>query len=183
MHRSALACAALLVCAMSPAVAQHADGYASFQTRDIKALSPEQVEDLREGRGMGLSLPAELNGTPGPLHVLQLRETLNITPMQSIAIEAIRSEMSAAARRLGASIIDAEAELDAAFKGGTADESGIRFLTQRIAGLNGELRATHLSAHLKTRGVLSEIQVAAYNAARGYADKDSAADIPQGHKH
>jgi hypothetical protein len=91
--------------------------------------------------------------------------------------------MVAIARRLGASIIDAEAKLDAAFKGGAIDESTIRSLTQRIAGLNGELRAIHLSAHLKTRGVLSDIQVAAYNAARGYADKGPLADVPRSHKH
>jgi hypothetical protein len=32
--------------------------------RSIKALSDQQVSDLRAGRGMGLALAAELNGYP-----------------------------------------------------------------------------------------------------------------------
>lgn len=61
----------MTIAAAAPAFAQHAGhhhahppqpgGYAGMQTREIKALSPEQVADLREGRGMGASLPAELN--------------------------------------------------------------------------------------------------------------------------
>jgi hypothetical protein len=41
--------------------------YAGMQTRPIKALSAEQVADLKAGRGMGLAMAAELNGYPGPL--------------------------------------------------------------------------------------------------------------------
>jgi hypothetical protein len=37
-----------------------------MQSRPIKALSDQQVSDLRAGRGMGLALAAELNGYPGP---------------------------------------------------------------------------------------------------------------------
>lgn len=46
--------------------------YTGLQERPIKALSDQQIDDLREGRGMGLALPAELNGYPGPRHVLGL---------------------------------------------------------------------------------------------------------------
>ena len=45
--------------------------YAGMQTRAIKALSDQQIADLRAGRGMGMALPAELNGYPGPAHVLE----------------------------------------------------------------------------------------------------------------
>ena len=34
--------------------------------RPIKALSAQNIDDLRNGRGMGQSMPAELNGYPGP---------------------------------------------------------------------------------------------------------------------
>ena len=74
MPRTSLVLPLLLSVLATAAVAQHNGGYAGFEQREIKALSPEQTEDLREGRGMGLSLPAELNGSPGPLHVLQLRD-------------------------------------------------------------------------------------------------------------
>ena len=51
------------------ALAQSHKPYAGMESRAIKALSPQQIADLREGRGMGLALPAELNGYPGPMHV------------------------------------------------------------------------------------------------------------------
>lgn len=151
--------------------------YAGMQTRDIKALSPEQVADLREGKGMGASLPAELNGVPGPLHVLQLEARLNVTPEQRLQLERITADMKTQAQRLGDDIVAAEGSLDAAFKSGTADEAFIRTTTARIAELQGQLRAVHLIAHLKTRQVLSDQQVVAYNEARGYAAQ------PGAHKH
>jgi hypothetical protein len=154
----------------SQAVAQHQhqSGYAGMESRDIKALSPEQIADLREGRGMGASLPAELNGIPGPLHVLQLKGQLHVTPEQQVALERITAEMKAYAQRLGQQVIAAESALDQAFRAGTADETVIHDATGRIASLNGELRAVHLVAHLKTKRLLSDQQVLAYNEARGY---------------
>ena len=53
--------------------------YAGLESRAIKALAPSEVEDLRQGNGMGMALPAELNGYPGPRHVLDLAEELNLT--------------------------------------------------------------------------------------------------------
>ena len=47
---------------------------AGMQARSIKALSEQQVADLKAGRGMGLALSAELNGYPGPAHVLELSD-------------------------------------------------------------------------------------------------------------
>ena len=170
MPRLALLLTSFLACASPWMFAQHSDGYASSQGRTIKALSAEQVQDLLEGRGMGLSLPAELNGSPGPLHVLQLREELHITQGQVTDIERIRADMVTTARRLGAAIIAKEEELDAAFKGGQVSEADIQSMTARVATLSGELRAAHLTAHLQTRRLLTPPQIAAYNAARGYAD-------------
>jgi Spy/CpxP family protein refolding chaperone len=149
-----------------------------MQTREIKALSPEAIADLREGRGMGASLPAELNGVPGPLHVLELKEPLKVTPEQLTALQRITAEMKASAQHLGRQVIAAEGELDQTFKAGTADEQAIRAATARIAALNGELRAAHLVAHLKTRQLLSDEQVALYNQARGYTSSTTS-----GHKH
>jgi hypothetical protein len=161
--------------AAAPAFAQHAhqpsaqSGYAGMQERDIKALSAEQVADLRDGKGMGASLAAELNGVPGPLHVLQLRERLDVTSEQAAQLEHITAVMKTQARRLGEEIVAAEAALDAGFKSGQADKAFIQTTTARISQLQGELRAVHLIAHLMTRQVLSDQQVVAYNHARGYA--------------
>ena len=56
------------------AVAQSHRPYAGLEVRSIKALPEQQIADLRAGRGMGLALAAELNGYPGPMHVLELAE-------------------------------------------------------------------------------------------------------------
>jgi len=153
-----------------PVWAQHSHSpYAGMQERDVKALSSEQIEDLLEGRGMGATLPAELNGVPGPLHVLQLKERLQVTVEQQAALEAITGTMKASAQELGAKVIDAERELDHAFRQGSPDEKVVRQLTDRIGALNAELRAVHLIAHLRTRQILTQRQIVAYNDVRGYA--------------
>lgn len=169
--------ALLTLVAANAALAQHAghshqpqpSGYAGMQTREIKALSPEQVADLREGRGMGASLPAELNGAPGPMHVLELSQQLKVTAEQRAALERVKSEMKTSAQQLGAQVIAAEAALDDGFKTATIDEKGIGDATARIAALQGQLRAVHLTAHLKTKQVLTGEQIMAYNQARGYS--------------
>ena len=72
MKSLAIATALLL---LSPAAFAQSP-YAGMQTRPIKALSEQQVADLKAGRGMGLALPAELNGYPAPIHVLELSDQL-----------------------------------------------------------------------------------------------------------
>jgi len=148
---------------------QPQSGYAGLQDRDIKALSQEQVADLQEGRGMGASLPAELSGVPGPLHVLQLKGKLNVTTEQQASLERISAEMKASAQQLGQQVIAAEAALDRAFKTGGADQESIPETTARIGAVQGQLRSVHLIAHLQTKQLLSGAQVVAYNEARGYS--------------
>jgi hypothetical protein len=185
-HTAASAAASLLLATvMAAASAQHAghgvapSAYAGLQAREIKALSAEQVAELRQGRGMGASLPAELNGVPGPLHVLELAERLEVSAAQRASLERIAADMKRSAQRLGEELIAAEARLDAAFKSGTADERVIAESTARIGALQGQLRAVHLIAHLETRRLLTAGQVDAYQAARGYA----AAAPRDPHKH
>lgn len=116
---------------------------------------------------MGASLPAELNGAPGPLHVLQLAVQLKVTPEQQAALERLTIAMKTSAQQLGAQVIAAEAELDEAFKSGAMDDKTIQAATARITVLQGQLSAVHLTAHLLTKGLLSQDQVVAYNVARG----------------
>lgn len=51
-----------------PTFAQPANPYAGQETREIKVLSPKEVDDLGQGRGTGLAKAAELNRYPGLLH-------------------------------------------------------------------------------------------------------------------
>src|SRR5215211_9358946 len=82
--RFAFALVAILV-AGGPAFAQHRHppaSYAGLQQRAVKALSAEQIADLRAGRGMSLALAAGLNGYPGPAHVLEQADALALTAQQ-----------------------------------------------------------------------------------------------------
>ncbi|MBT3972460.1 MAG: hypothetical protein HOE99_01485, partial [Acidiferrobacteraceae bacterium] len=51
-----------------------ASPYVGQETRVIKSLSAEDIDDLINGRGWGLAKPAELNGVPGPAHLLEMQQ-------------------------------------------------------------------------------------------------------------
>lgn len=166
------------LCAAAPALAQqeHQHGaqaapssYTSLTGRDIKALSDSQIAQYRSGEGMGFALPAELNHYPGPKHTLDMADHLGLSAQQRQTIERARDAMQAAARPLGDSIVAAERELDRGFAAGTIDERRLRTLTAEIARLQGELRYTHLRAHLAVRTALTADQIRLYDAMRGYA--------------
>lgn len=158
----------LLLVTLPAALAQQQSEYVQMSSGQIKALSSQQIEDLRNGRGMGLSLPAELNSTPGPLHVLELRAVLQVSDAQARELEGIIASMKARAQNLGIEVIETERALDLGFATGALDEAGVEKLTQRIASLVGRLRAVHLNAHLETKRLLSPAQISAYDLARGY---------------
>jgi len=80
--------------------------YAGMQTRSIKALSEQQVNDLGAGRGMGLALAAELNGYPGPSHVLELADKLELSADQRTKVQRLFDSMKAEAIPLGSRLIE-----------------------------------------------------------------------------
>lgn len=143
--------------------------YAGLQGRRTKALSEEDAAGLPAGRGMALALAAELNGYPGPMHVLEHGEALRLTPAQRAAAEALRERMAGEARAIGARIVALEEELDRLFAGGTADAGRLAALTASIGALDGRLREAHLAAHIAMRDALDADQRAAYAWLRGYA--------------
>ena len=88
MIRTVLACALILISSASIAETP----YAGLQARQIKSLSEQQVADLKAGRGMGMALAAELNGYPGPAHVLRMsRSLLNIAkrPLPRLTLRGV----------------------------------------------------------------------------------------------
>src|SRR6188768_885695 len=131
----------LIVCIAFVTSAQAQTPYAGMQTRQIKALSEQQVADLGAGQGMGLALAAELNGYPGPVHVLELADALQLTGEQRHATHQLMQAHKAEARELGAQVLAAEGELDRAFAGRRIDDAEIARLTARIGELQGRLRA------------------------------------------
>jgi len=157
-----------LVAAGISGVRAETSPYAGMQNRGLKALSEQQIEDLRGGRGMGFALAAELNSYPGPAHVLELARALNLFEGQHDRTRLLLEEMRNTAVPLGNEVLVKEAELDQAFAGGRIDDAGLHRILADIGRLQGELRYTHLKYHLAMRGVLSPDQIATYDRLRGY---------------
>lgn len=162
----------------APSIAQH-QPYAALTERPIKALSADDVANLRAGRGMGMALPAELNRYPGPSHVLENQAALGLTEEQREQVQHQFESMRSDAIAIGEQIIARESALDALFKSGSADAASIDAATAGLASLYGQLRAVHLRTHLATRATLTDAQLAAYQGLRGY-DRADAAPV---HKH
>jgi ABC-type sugar transport system substrate-binding protein len=168
---------ALLLAASSvPALAQHrhapaASPYAGFEKRAVRALSDQQVANLKAGRGMGYALAAELNGYPGPSHVLELEGQLGLTEAQQRRIQDLLDAMKAETIPLGERLIAQEAELDRQFSGRTVTTASLSEATAAIGATHGALRAAHLKYHLPTVGVLTPDQVGMYNDLRGYSGR------------
>lgn len=160
---------ATLLLASTTAFAQ--TSYAGMQTRPIKALSEQQVADLGAGRGMGFALAAELNGYPGPSHVLELADKLDLSANQRASIQRLFESMKAEALPLGAKLIEQEADLDKQFASHAVTPASLRASTAAAALTQGELRETHLKYHLSTVAVLSPGQIQRYTALRGYGDQ------------
>lgn len=147
---------------------QHATPYAGQQQRDIKALSDQQIADLRQGRGMGLALAAELNGYPGPLHVLELSDRLQLTAEQHQQFQRLFESMKAEAIAAGEALIADERALDRAFAERSMTPDALAALTARIGEAQGRLRAVHLKYHLSSADLLSHEQRRRYADLRGY---------------
>jgi Spy/CpxP family protein refolding chaperone len=154
---------------MAAQAALAATPYAGLEQRSIKALSQDQIDDLRAGRGMGLALAAELNGFPGPKHVLELADELALTPEQRQRTEILFREMQRQAVVLGEQVIAGEEALDRLFLEGHPSEDEVEVATLALGLLQGKLRAHHLRYHLAMHELLSPDQIGRYRALRGYA--------------
>lgn len=135
-------------------------------------LSQREAQQLLAGRGMGLARPAEMNGYPGPRHVLDLADELALTPEQKQQAREARERVATEAPELGRRIVEKELALDRLFRSGSADEARISELTQDIAQLRAALRAIHLHAHLVMHRALAVDQIRTYMDARSHALPD-----------
>jgi hypothetical protein len=163
LHAAVLAVA--LVC--GPAAAQETP-YAGFDARDIASLSEADVAAILAGEGWGLALPAELNGYPGPAHVLELADALNLTGRQQAEIQIIFDAMRAEAQDAGRAYVAAERHLSMMFGMGHAEADRLDMLLASSAAALARLRAVHLKAHLAVTPLLTDDQKQTYQDLRGY---------------
>jgi hypothetical protein len=161
------------------AATPYAGPYAGLETRPVKGLSDQQIADLRAGRGMGLALPAELNGYPGPLHVLDLADALGLSLPQRQRTKELFDAMKTETVTLGERLIELEADLDRLFATKAVQLATLDQATAAIGVIQGTLRAAHLGYHLAMTELLTPEQVRRYGELRGYAG----AYDQQGHGH
>jgi hypothetical protein len=137
--------------------ATHATMEAAMQT-----MSHDKIAGLLEGKGMGAAKAAEKNGYPGPKHVLELDDKLELTDAQKDEVTGIFTAAQADFRTLGKQVVEAEAAMNMAFADGTITDADLLTFVMASAEAQGMLRARHLAAHMATRTVLTDEQVSQY---------------------
>jgi Spy/CpxP family protein refolding chaperone len=176
------AVAAATLAFAAAAVAQTSP-YAGEQQRSIKALDARDMTALRQGQGLGFAKAAELNGYPGPMHTLELAAPLQLSEAQREATRRLMDEHKARARELGEAVIQAELALDRLFADRQATPASVSEATQRIAALQAQLRAEHLTTHLAQTALMTPAQAQRYAELRGYTGAAPAPAHSHGHRH
>lgn len=170
MSRSIVVSAAVVILGAIAAVAaaQHAGHGSGTEAahRRMRQAQEEFDRVIADGRGAGLAFAADHNGYPGPLHVLELKERLALTPAQESRMESLMAAMFAASRPKSAALLEAEARLRRLFAEGVADEPRVRTAVADVERARAEVRLVHLLAHLQTRQVLTGEQRRLYHQAR-----------------
>jgi len=160
---------AAVIASVGTAALAQVSPYAGQEQHDIKSLSPQEVTALLTGQGAGFAKAAELNGYPGPAHVVELADQLTLSPDQLQKSRQLMDEHKERARRLGAEVVAAERALDRLFGEQRAEAAAVASAAERVGLLQARLRAEHLNTHLLQTAVLSVEQVRRYGELRGYA--------------
>lgn len=132
----------------------------------IQAYQAEADRVITEGLGFGMAFAADRNGYPGPVHVLELRDRLDLTPEQEAKVVALRDAMFAVSHPAAARLLQAEARLERLFAEARADDTAVRATLAEVERARMEARAVHLLTHLQTRAVLTEAQRRTYHELR-----------------
>jgi Spy/CpxP family protein refolding chaperone len=146
----------------------HESAYAGEEARSIKSLSDDDISELSQGGGWGLAKAAELNGMPGPSHILKMERELALTADQQARVRNVFQGMQREAVAEGARYISLEEDLEARFRERDVSETELKAALTKIEESRARLRFVHLSAHLALLDVLTKPQIDTYNRLRGY---------------
>ena len=158
------------ICLYTPAAwaGEALSPYSGQETREIKAVSKDEITGYLSGDGMGFAKAAELNHYPGPKHVLELADQLQLSEEQRRKTQAVFEDMNLKAVNLGKQLVEKERVLDSRFAEGNISDLELGQLVTEISVLHGKIRAVHLQAHLAERLLLTANQLSLYDALRGY---------------
>lgn len=107
---------------------------------------------------------AQLNHYPLPDKLLQYKTQLDLSPSQVTAITAVIKQLKMKRLEIGESIIRNERTLDSLFRHNRLNDGSIIFYGNRYGLYEGEYRTAVLEACFKTRRLLSDRQVSAFEA-------------------
>ena len=147
--------------------------YKGQQHRSIKALSQNDIDGYLQGKGMGFAKAAELNHYPGPRHVLDLSEKLELSEEQLKQTQTLFNSMQTNAKIFGKQLIEHEQELDGLFAQGSINKKSLEKILQDIGAIQAQLRNVHLSTHLEQKQLLNNHQIVMYDRIRGYGTNGS----------
>lgn len=142
--------------------------YAGQEANAITSLSDAEIRGLLAGEGMGFARAAELHRHPGPKHVLDLAEELELSDQQLAQTQAVFDAMQARAIDLGTQLVAQEKALDELFAAGQVSPDALDHHLANIGATRAKLRGVHLHAHLAMRQLLTAEQVHRYDRLRGY---------------
>jgi Spy/CpxP family protein refolding chaperone len=165
------------------AFAAQPGSYSGQEQREIKALSPDEIQSYLAGKGAGLAKAAEFNHYPGPAHVLELADKLQLNEEQILRTKAIFDVMQKEAIRLGKTLVEKEQELDRQFAAGTITPGTLRLALKQVGELQAEVRRTHLQAHIEQHTILTKAQISKYDELRGYSSRNNKEDGARQHQH
>ena len=129
----------------------------------LKSMDYEQYKAYTNGVDINnMGLVAELNHYPSPQKVIDLQKELNLTTEQSTKINAINAALKFKLKEMGGFIIKNEQVLDNLFRTKKLDDGTLIFYATRFGLYQGEMRNAILQAYLKTRGILTPLQIKKY---------------------
>lgn len=132
------------------------------KSRQVKAMSIDQIRQYLAGGDMGYSKPAEVHDFPSPAHVLRFAEEIRLAPEQRAAAELLLATHKTEAQRIGAKVIEAERGLETLFRLRRVQPAGLASAVRRLARAESEYRFLHLETNRQMHALLTDEQVAQY---------------------
>ncbi len=136
-----------------------ASPYVGQEIRTIKSLSDEDINALTHGKGWGLAKPAELNGVPGPAHILELEEALQLTPEQVTSIQALWETMNQSAKYYGERYLQSEAKIERFFNETETDEKQLPLLLADSANPPCKIKACSFTSTFESKAIVNPASV------------------------
>jgi Spy/CpxP family protein refolding chaperone len=124
----------------------------------LGGVSEQEKEALLKGAGLGAGMIAMMNGYPGPKHVLEMGDELELTAAQRESIGKTYGNVKAESVKLGTELVEKDEALTALFTAGSATTGEVGKLSRDIGELQGRVRAAHLNAHVETFDALTPAQ-------------------------